>query len=165
MNAWECPREADVLDAVASGRWPDRDAEIAAHVAACAVCADLAVVAAAVSEDHDAAWADAVPPASELIWWRAQLRARTDAAQAAARPMAIVQGLSVIMAITALAAVVMGMGGALSSAASGFSAGVAALMARLPLGVESAAFVLRGSLLAIGVWIALIPVAVYLWDE
>jgi hypothetical protein len=162
MNAWECPREADVLDAVASGRYPARDLEIAAHVAECAVCTDLAVVAAAMAQDDEAAWTDAAPPASELVWWRAQLRARSEAAQAAARPMAIVQGLAAVVAIAALVAVAMGMGGVMASAASGLSAGAAALVARVPLGLESASFVLRGSLLAIGIWIALIPVAVWL---
>ena len=45
----DCCREDDVLDALTSGRWPDRaDDELRAHVAACAICADVVEVASAV---------------------------------------------------------------------------------------------------------------------
>jgi hypothetical protein len=166
MTAWECPREADVLDAVAAGRWPEgragADVELAAHVAACAVCRDLAVVAAALAEEHEAAWTDAAPPPSDVVWWRAQLRARTEAAHAAARPMAVVQGIGAVMALVAVVLVLVGYGGALLTAASGLAAAVMGLATRVPPGAETAAFILRGTLLAVGIWVALIPVAVYL---
>ena len=42
----ECPRESDVLDALASSRWPHRvDAELSNHVASCAICRDVITVA------------------------------------------------------------------------------------------------------------------------
>ena len=53
MKIVDCCREQDVLDALTSGRWPDRaDEELRAHVAACAICADVVDVAGALLEDR-----------------------------------------------------------------------------------------------------------------
>ena len=42
MKTVDCGREDDVLDALTSGRWPDRaDDELRSHVATCAICADV----------------------------------------------------------------------------------------------------------------------------
>jgi hypothetical protein len=35
------------------------------------------------------------PPSSAIVWWRAQMRARQEAARAAERPLAIVHALSI----------------------------------------------------------------------
>ena len=96
----ECPREADVLDALAAQRWPGRcDEALRAHVAACGICLDLVEVAQALWHDHDAAYEHARVPSSGLVWWRAQLRAREDAARAAGRPIAFIQGVAVSAAL------------------------------------------------------------------
>jgi hypothetical protein len=88
----ECAREQDVLDAVATGRWPDRvDADLRAHAAGCAVCRDTADISALFFADRDAAWQEADLPAASCVWWRAQLRARREAAEQAARPMVLVE--------------------------------------------------------------------------
>ena len=160
MSGWECPREADVLDAAAR-RGLDRDPDLAAHVAGCPICADLALVASAMAEDHEAAWDEVEPPSSDLVWWRAQLRARTEAATAAARPMAIVQGAGLALLLLAFVAAVIGYGAGLVSSVSAATANAAGLAARV-FGTEAAGLVLNGVVLAIAVWIALIPVAVYL---
>jgi hypothetical protein len=91
----ECPREQDVLDALAARRWPDRcDADLRAHAAGCGLCADLAEVAGALLEDRDAAWTEARGPRSSSVGWRARLHAREDSARAAARPLAFIQGVA-----------------------------------------------------------------------
>jgi len=93
VNAIECSREQDVIDAVSSGRWPDRcDDALRVHVAACAICAEVAKVARALQDDHEAAWRDARVPPSGRVWWRAEMRARQEAARKAARPITLVQG-------------------------------------------------------------------------
>jgi hypothetical protein len=79
--------------------------------------------------------------------------------------MAIVQGAALAVGLIAVTAVVIASGSALTSAASGLVASALAVANRLPLTVETAAFVLRGALLAIGTWILLIPVAVYLASD
>ena len=50
----ECPRESDVLDAVASEKWPHRvDAELADQVLSWAVCAVVLAVATVMRADHE----------------------------------------------------------------------------------------------------------------
>ena len=100
MNVVECPRESDVLDAVASARWPHRvDRELADHVASCAICADVVAVAFAMKADHHAAWQDASVPSSGQVWWRAEMRAKQEAIRDASRPITIAQGVAAILAL------------------------------------------------------------------
>ena len=66
---------------------------------ACAVCSDLADVTGAVVDDRDRAWSQARVPSAGIVWWRAQLRAREDAARAAGRPVAFIQGIAASVAI------------------------------------------------------------------
>lgn len=76
-----CAREAELLDAIGAGRWPERcDGELASHVARCAECSETAVVAAALLDERRAAVRDASIPSSGLVWWRMQMRARREAA-------------------------------------------------------------------------------------
>jgi hypothetical protein len=96
----ECSCEEDVLDAITSRRWPDRcSRELRAHVTSCGVCTDLVLVATALLEDRELAWSEARIPPSGVVWWRAQLRAREDAARAAARPLAFIQGVAASVAL------------------------------------------------------------------
>lgn len=98
----DCTREQDVLDAIAAGRWPDRcDPELREHIAACEVCRDIATVVPAIADERDAAWEEPAVPASSVVWWRAQIRAREEAARAAARPIAVVQAIAVACLIAA----------------------------------------------------------------
>ena len=91
----ECPREQELLDALASSRWPARcDPELRAHVAACSVCADTLAVALPLLMEGDVAYAEAQVPSSGMVWWRAQMRARREAERAASRPIAIVQAVA-----------------------------------------------------------------------
>jgi hypothetical protein len=90
----ECEREADVLEAVAFGRWPDHAAALVTHVATCAVCADLVDVARALRGDREAACREAPVPAAGMVWWRATIRARADAARTASRPITVAQGVA-----------------------------------------------------------------------
>jgi hypothetical protein len=91
----DCQREQEVVDAIASGRWPKRvAAELTTHVAGCAVCQDVALIAAVIDADYEQAWRHVRVPSSAHVWWRAQMRARRDATRAAARPITLVQGLA-----------------------------------------------------------------------
>ena len=96
----DCPREQDILDALAASRWPDRcDDDLREHVRGCLICGDLAAVAGALLDDRDAAWREAHVPPSGVVWWRAQLRAREEAARAAAWPLAFIQGVAASVAL------------------------------------------------------------------
>lgn len=91
----ECAFESDVLDALASHRWPAKAGdELRAHVAGCDSCHSLAVTAAALMSEHDTAFAGARVPSSASVWHRAQLRAREEAVRAATRPIGFVQGVA-----------------------------------------------------------------------
>ena len=99
MTAQCCPRETDLSIAIAAGRWPETaDADLRAHVAGCASCRDLAVVAVALARDAQDLHHAAAPPSSAIVWWRAQMRARHEAARAVDRPITAVHGIAVACA-------------------------------------------------------------------
>lgn len=107
----ECVHEREVLDLVLADRWPDRcDPDMVAHAAACDVCGEVVAVALAMREDEtrvESAVIAAQPlhqsvvPDATLVWWRAQIRAREDAARKAARPIAMVQGIAIGIGLVA----------------------------------------------------------------
>jgi len=101
----ECPREPDVLDALASQRWPHRvGRELVDHVASCEICGDVLVVAAAMREDRDAAWEEASLPSSGQVWWRAEMRARQEAIREASRPITVAYAVAAVAALAVIAA-------------------------------------------------------------
>lgn len=158
-----CEREQDVLDAVGSARWPGRcDEELRDHVNACVVCSDLAEVAAVVVNDRDDAWSQARVPSAGVVWWRAQLRAREEAARAAGRPVAFIQGVAASVALWVIVSLVRALPAEylaewrtwISSALPSFTftlADVARVTATVPLVL----FIL------VAVWLVLAPVAIY----
>jgi len=84
-----------VFEAVAFGRWSDRhDPELAAHAAACAICCDLVEVARALHDDREVACREAHPPTAGMVWWRATIRARAEAAHTAMQPITVWQGIA-----------------------------------------------------------------------
>jgi len=95
-GAIECPREADVLEAIAFGRLTDAsDPELAAHAARCSICRDLADVARALRADCETAIHDAhALPTAGMVWWRATIRARAEAAQTVMQPITVLQGIA-----------------------------------------------------------------------
>lgn len=102
MTFHACPHETDVLDLVAIDQWPQRaDDILRAHVAGCASCAEVASIATAVREWNDAEPVARMPEAS-LVWHRAQVKARAEAARAAARPVWAAQAAAVVALVAAL---------------------------------------------------------------
>ncbi len=166
MKNIECSREQELIDAVESRRWPDRiDSDLRSHVDECSFCADVVEVVSALHADRDAVMENVQIPAASVVWWRAELKARQEAAQVAARPITLVLafaaastvgvGLALLGLVTPvvgewlnwLGVTLMGLGpsagfelGSLSTL--GFSPGLPALI-------------------VIGISIALAPVAVY----
>ena len=159
----ECSREQDVLDALSARRWPERcDADLRAHVAACAICTDLVDVATALLDDHEASWRDARMPPSGVVWWRAQLRAREDAARAAARPLGFIQGVAASVAVWLVVALVRAVPPA---SVSTWRAWVTELIpditSRMPDVSSVTGAVPLGILLLLAAWLLLAPVAIY----
>jgi hypothetical protein len=54
-----------------------------------------AIVAEAIAAEGSLARSEAAPPSSAIVWWRAQMRARQEAARAADRPINIVHALAI----------------------------------------------------------------------
>ena len=54
-----------------------------------------AIVAEAIAAEAALARSEATPPSSAIVWWRAQMRARQEAALAASRPITIVHALAI----------------------------------------------------------------------
>ena len=103
MTFVECPREQELVDALTTMQWPERcDAELQAHVAACEGCRDLVVTLAPLGEVWQDSRAEAHVPASGMVWWRAQMRARREAASTAARPITVVQAIAGLAALVLL---------------------------------------------------------------
>jgi hypothetical protein len=164
----ECPREQDVLDALAAQRWPARcDEELRAHVAGCALCADLIEVSSALLEEQETAWRDARVPPSSVIWWRAQIRAREEAARSAARPVAFMQGVAASLALWIAVVVLRAVSwpalpdwrGWLKGAVPSIGVTVPDLSAVAEI---AGGWLLLALLALVGAWLLLAPVAIYL---
>jgi hypothetical protein len=54
-----------------------------------------AIVADAIAAEASAARTEATPPSGAIVWWRAQMRARQEAAQLADKPIAIVHAVAI----------------------------------------------------------------------
>ena len=106
MSGNECPRESDLLEAIAFGRWPDGCGDLRAHVASCDICADLAEVAVALHDDRAALCREAQPPSPGMVWWRATIRARAEATRAATQPISVLQGIAGACVVGAAAGLV-----------------------------------------------------------
>ena len=97
MKLPQCDREQEVLDALQSGRWTSAwGEELRRHVEACAVCAEVVLVAREFLHEAELArtelqQAAAGLPSAGLVWWRAQRAARRAAEQRAAEPIVWVE--------------------------------------------------------------------------
>jgi hypothetical protein len=161
MTVIECPREQDVLDALAAGSWPGRsEHELRVHVAACGICSDLAEVVCALRDDQDQAWQNARVPSSAVMWWRAQMRARQEAARQVARPISFAQGIAAVSAIVVATALLASWSPPLLQWISGFAGDMSALP-RVDLGALVLAQGWLIPALIAGIWLVLAPVAVY----
>lgn len=105
MRTIECSREQDVIDALTSGRWPERaPGELRQHVATCQICEDTLTVVGPIIAVHDSFATDARVPSSAVMWWRAQMRAKQEAAREAARPLNVAQVVGGLSAVALVAA-------------------------------------------------------------
>ena len=82
-----CEQEPRVLEAATSGQWKPA---LRRHLEECSACAEVALVASFMNE-AEADPAEARLPDAELVWWKAQLKARRAAAERATQPIAMVE--------------------------------------------------------------------------
>ena len=72
----------------------------------CDACAEIAVIAQMFADDRNALAREAQIPSSAIVWWRAQMRSRREAVEAAAQPITWAQGLAVACAAGILVAAI-----------------------------------------------------------
>ncbi len=105
MRVPQCENEPAVTELLQSGRWPEAcDAPLRSHVESCAVCSEVVRVARLLQEANSSLLAEVKLPDAGLVWWKAQLRARREAAELATRPIALAErfalacGMAVLLA-------------------------------------------------------------------
>ena len=92
MKPVACKFEPEVLAAVLQFCWPERvDASLRQHVSGCVICSEVVALTGIFDQARQETHARAVLPDSVRAWWLAQLRARREAAAAAARPITATQ--------------------------------------------------------------------------
>ncbi len=107
MKLPQCENEQAVAEALRRGHWPEAcDAALRAHVEGCAVCSETVLVAEALREEQASLLADVKLPDAGLVWWKAQLRARREAAELATRPIALAERFALACALATLLAFV-----------------------------------------------------------
>ena len=100
-----CPSIHLVDEALRAGGWPHgADADTLDHVAHCADCRELVTVTRALMAEWDATRREAVLPQADVVWWKAQVRARQEAARMAALPVQLAAGVALATAFGLLAA-------------------------------------------------------------
>ena len=84
----ECEKEQAIYEALTEGRLDD---SLEAHMKTCPVCSDIAVVTSFLQKEARTARVEAreTLPSPDLIWWKAQMLSRRDAAERATRPIAV----------------------------------------------------------------------------
>ena len=108
MKSYFCSRQERVTAVIQAGQWPEGcDPELRAHVEACQACSDLVLVAQAFQQSGKAALQVTRPlPFPGIIWWRAQIRKRNAAMERVILPVAIAEGVAVMVLLLAIAALV-----------------------------------------------------------
>lgn len=98
MRSDQCAHEDAVARAAGNGRW---DGELADHRDRCPICAEVALVAAALAADADEFSAHAPPPPDPgLIWLRASLAARERQVKKATRVISVVQKTALVCTVS-----------------------------------------------------------------
>lgn len=105
MTFQPCPREKEIRDLFAHGKWPQAATpELRAHINECRSCSDLVLVTESFRQARAAAIAAARPGSPGALWWRAQLRRRNAAVERLTRPLLGAQIFA--LAVTLLAGIV-----------------------------------------------------------
>jgi hypothetical protein len=104
MRLGTCSYENEVVRMLKNGHWPEGcEPELRSHVAGCAQCKELIFVTQALQEARSESVQQSPTGSASLLWWRAQMRKRNEAAERINRPITIAQTFA--WSITMLVAV------------------------------------------------------------
>ena len=136
-----CPREDELLDALGAGFIGD---ELESHIATCAACRELRLVAGALLDERVQAVTEAALPSSGTMLWRMQMRRRQEAQSTARRSLLIGQAVTLAAAVVLVFTL---LGGTLAGEAVNV---IASIKLSTPL------------LLAVAIWLLAAPIAGWL---
>lgn len=157
----DCPFHDEVISAARAGRWPGWvDTDLRAHLDACPSCREAAEIGALLAAEWDTAQAEAHPPSADLVWWRAQRRARLEAARAASAPVRSAQLIAAVGAVLVVGVLGWWLLGSLAPLAKDLLA-----LAPAPadaLRPDASPLVRGAALLALLAAVVFVPVALYL---
>ncbi len=164
MKPIECEFEGDALSAALQSRWPEQtDDLLRAHVAECLICSDVVTIASAVDDAREEMRARAIVPDSGQVWWRAQLRARREAAESAGRPITAAQLIAFACAVGLLGACFGATSTWFQSAFRWIASSLGGFSAKAFLHSATTLLAEHGALgFAMAVMLFLIPTAVYI---
>lgn len=91
-----CPREDELLAALGADFIGE---ELESHIATCAACRELRLVAGALLDERVQAVTEAALPSSGTMLWRMQMRRRQEAQSAARRSLLIGQAVTLAAAV------------------------------------------------------------------
>lgn len=132
-----CPREHALVAAVRGRIGRNLSSGEQRHVVECSTCREAMAITAAFAGDlRDEAGPTVT---AEVVWFKAQLKARAEREELTSRPVFVVHALA-------------------GAAVAGAIAAVAGVLG----GFDVAAHATRGVVLAFAVWLLIAPVAVYL---
>jgi hypothetical protein len=101
-----CRHEPAVLAAARASASTTVADDVQAHLAACEDCRLSFALVVSLQDEHAQAMSDARVPSAGQVWWRAELRARQDAAAAVARPITLATGLAAAAVVGVVASLI-----------------------------------------------------------
>jgi hypothetical protein len=93
-----CSFESEIGRALKDGHWPEGcTPELREHVTSCSSCGDLVLVTQTFQKAKAESVNSAPVGAPGLIWWRAQLRRRSEVTTRVTRPITVAQTFAVLL--------------------------------------------------------------------
>jgi hypothetical protein len=159
----ECLRAADVLAAMTAGPEPGlSNEELRLHADTCESCREMVTVVSALRGERDRVRRTTTVPSAGLVWWRAQLRQRQQAALTATAPVTAVHAAAIVAVVALVVVLVSSVAPFVGMPSlSGFVPSLASL-AEASQALSTQFPLLRyGVMLGATAWLILGPVALY----
>ena len=97
MNLFFCATEKELEATLRQGRWPDAcEPDLRAHLECCRNCQELVLVTLTLQRAKSNGEQLARLDSPGLLWWRAQLRRRSEAIQSIIRPLALAEKVGLL---------------------------------------------------------------------
>jgi hypothetical protein len=104
MTFNSCTREKEIIELLQSGHWPLAcSPELHAHVSVCRRCSDRVLVTKSFQQGRIESEKVARLNSPGLVWWRAQLRGRSEALESIAKPIRGAQLFALLVNVVVMA--------------------------------------------------------------